>query len=111
MAERLNAAVVLIAHHSKQGGSGTNGKYRVLGRIDHVAVCRVNFLFLQDPDDPTGRRRLPTILRTHKTWEVWEVWEVWKASEPHRAFIGGCPPERKPRRWAPPIPCCITWAP
>ncbi len=58
MAERLGAAVLLITHHNKQGGSGTNGKYRVLGRIDYVAVCRVNFLFLQDPDDPTGRRRL-----------------------------------------------------
>jgi hypothetical protein len=58
MAERLGAAVVLITHHNKQGGSGTNGKYRVLGRIEYVGVCRVNFLFLQDPDDPTGRRRL-----------------------------------------------------
>jgi putative DNA primase/helicase len=58
MAERLGAAVVLITHHNKQGGSSTNGQYRVLGRIDYVAACRLNFLFLQDPDDPTGQRRL-----------------------------------------------------
>ena len=58
MAGRLNAAVVLIAHHNKQGGSGTSGKYRVMGSISYVTVCRANFLFLQDPDDPTGRRRL-----------------------------------------------------
>ena len=58
MAARLGAAVVLITHHSKHGASGTNGKYRVLGSIAYVGVCRANFLFLQDPDDPTGRRRL-----------------------------------------------------
>jgi hypothetical protein len=58
LAGRLGAAVVLITHHNKQGASGTNGKYRVLGSIAHVGVCRANFLFLADPDDPTGRRRL-----------------------------------------------------
>jgi putative DNA primase/helicase len=58
MAERLGAAVVLITHHSKRGASGTNGKYRVRGSIDYVGVCRANFLFLADPDDPGGRRRL-----------------------------------------------------
>jgi putative DNA primase/helicase len=58
MAQRLGAAIVLINHHSKQGASGTNGKYRVLGSIAYVGVCRANFLFLADPDDPTGRRRL-----------------------------------------------------
>jgi putative DNA primase/helicase len=58
MAERLGAAIVLMTHHNKQGGSGTNGKYRVLDSIAYVGVCRANFLFLADPDDPTGRRRL-----------------------------------------------------
>jgi putative DNA primase/helicase len=58
MAGRLNAAVVLITHHRKQGASGTNGKYRVFDSIAYVGVCRANFLFLADPDDPTGRRRL-----------------------------------------------------
>jgi putative DNA primase/helicase len=58
MAERLGAAVLLITHHNKQGASRTNGKYRVLGSIDYVGTCRVNFLFHPDPDDPTGRRRL-----------------------------------------------------
>jgi hypothetical protein len=58
MAERLGAAVVLVTHHSKRGASGTNGKYRVLGSIAYVGVCRANFLFLRDPDDPTGRRVL-----------------------------------------------------
>jgi hypothetical protein len=58
MAERLNAAVLLITHHSKQGAAGTNGKYRVLDSIAYVAACRSNFMFLADSDDPTGRRRL-----------------------------------------------------
>jgi hypothetical protein len=58
MARRLDAAVVLVTHHNKRGASGTNGKYRVFGRIDYVGACRANFLFLADPDDPTGRRRL-----------------------------------------------------
>ena len=58
MAERLGAAVLLITHHSKRGASGTNGKYRVRGSIDYVGVCRANFVFLADPDDPGGRRRL-----------------------------------------------------
>jgi putative DNA primase/helicase len=58
MAERLNATVLLITHHNKRGANGTNGKYRVLNSIGYVAGCRVNFMFLEDPDDPTGRRRL-----------------------------------------------------
>ncbi len=58
IAARLGAAVVLITHHSKHGASGTNGKYRVLGSIAYVGVCRANFVFLPDPDDPTGRSRL-----------------------------------------------------
>jgi hypothetical protein len=58
MARRLDAAVVLVTHHNKRGASGTNGKYRVLGRIDSVAACRANFLFLKGPDDPAGRRVL-----------------------------------------------------
>ena len=58
LAARLGAAVVLITHHRKRGASGTNGKYRVLGSIAYVGVCRANFLFLADPDDPTGHRRL-----------------------------------------------------
>src|SRR6185312_17236053 len=36
----------------------TNGKYRVRDSIEYVATCRTNFLFLADPDDPSGRRRL-----------------------------------------------------
>ncbi len=58
MAARLGATILLVTHLSKQGASGTNGKYRVRGRIDYVGVCRSNTLFLADPDDPTGRRRL-----------------------------------------------------
>jgi putative DNA primase/helicase len=58
MAERLGIAVLLITHLSKQGASGTNGKYRVRDSIDYVGVARTNFLFLEDPDDPSGRRRL-----------------------------------------------------
>jgi hypothetical protein len=58
MAVRLGAAVVLVTHHNKRGASGTNGKYRVLGSIAYVGASRANFLFLKDPDDPTGRRVL-----------------------------------------------------
>jgi hypothetical protein len=58
LAGRLGAAGLLITHHSKKGASGTNGKYRVLGEIAYVGVCRANFMFLRDPDDPSGRRRL-----------------------------------------------------
>jgi hypothetical protein len=58
MAGRLGAAVLLINHLGKRGASGTNGKYRVRGSIDYVGVCRSNLLFLADPDDPGGRRRL-----------------------------------------------------
>jgi hypothetical protein len=58
MARRLGAAVVLVTHHNKRGASGTNGKYRVLGSIAYVGACRANFLFLKDPDDPSGRRVL-----------------------------------------------------
>lgn len=58
LAARRNVAVVLITHLGKRGAGGTNGKYRVRGSIDYVGVCRANFLFLADPDDPGGRRRL-----------------------------------------------------
>jgi putative DNA primase/helicase len=58
MAERLGAAILLVTHHNKRGASGTNGKYRVLGQIGYVGTCRTNFMFLPDPDDPSGRRRL-----------------------------------------------------
>jgi hypothetical protein len=58
MARRLRAAGVLVTHNNKRGASSTNGKYRVLGDIAWVGVCRANFLFLPDPDDPTGQRRL-----------------------------------------------------
>jgi putative DNA primase/helicase len=56
MAERLNAAVLLVSHLSKAGG--TNGKHRVIGSIAFVGACRANFLFVRDRNDPTGRRVL-----------------------------------------------------
>ena len=56
MAERRGVAVVLVNHLSK--GSGTNGKYRVMGSIAYVGTCRANFLFIRDRTDPTGRRVL-----------------------------------------------------
>lgn len=56
MAERLNAAVLLVSHLSKSGG--TNGKHRVIGSIAFVGACRANFMFVRDRDDPTGRRVL-----------------------------------------------------
>jgi putative DNA primase/helicase len=58
MAERLGVAILLVTHHNKRGASGTNGKYRVLGQIGYVGISRANFMFLPDPDDPSGRRRL-----------------------------------------------------
>jgi putative DNA primase/helicase len=56
MAERLNAAVVLVTHMSK--GGATNAKYKVLGSIAYVGTCRANFLFIKDGNDPTGRKVL-----------------------------------------------------
>jgi putative DNA primase/helicase len=56
LAERLNAAVVLVNHLTKAGSA--NGKHRVLGSIAYVGACRANHLFVADPDDPTGRRVL-----------------------------------------------------
>jgi putative DNA primase/helicase len=56
LAERTDAAVVLISHLNK--GNASNGKYRVSGSIAYVGACRANFLFAKDPDDPEGRRVL-----------------------------------------------------
>ncbi len=56
MAERLNAAVVLLSHLSK--GGSTNAQQRVIGSIAYVGACRANFLFVKDREDPTGRRVL-----------------------------------------------------
>lgn len=56
MAERLNAAVLLVSHLSKSGG--TNGKHRVIGSIAFVGACRANFLFVRDRNDADGRRVL-----------------------------------------------------
>jgi hypothetical protein len=56
VAERTDAAVVLVTHLNK--GTGTNGKHRVTGSIAYVGACRANFLFVRDRDDPTGRRVL-----------------------------------------------------
>ncbi len=56
MAERLNAAVVLLSHLSKGGSS--NPQQRVIGSIAYVGACRANFLFVKDREDPTGRRVL-----------------------------------------------------
>ncbi len=54
MAERLDAAVVLITHLNK--GASTNGKHRVTGSIAYVGASRANFLFVRDREDPIGRR-------------------------------------------------------
>ncbi len=56
MAERLNAAVVLLSHLSK--GGSANPQQRVIGSIAYVGACRANFLFVKDREDPTGRRVL-----------------------------------------------------
>jgi len=56
MAERLNAAVILITHMSK--GGGPQAKHRVIGSIAYVGACRANFLFVKDRDDPSHRRVL-----------------------------------------------------
>lgn len=56
LAESLDAAVVLVTHLSKSGG--TNGKHRVIGSVAYVGACRANMLFVKDRDDPTGRRVL-----------------------------------------------------
>ncbi len=56
LAESLDAAIMLVTHLSKSGG--TNGKHRVIGSVAYVGACRANFLFVKDRDDPTGRRVL-----------------------------------------------------
>ena len=56
MAERLRVAVVMVSHLSK--GGGANGKYRVMGSMAYVGVCRANLIFVRDRTDPTGRRVL-----------------------------------------------------
>ena len=56
LAERLDAAVVLVSHLTK--GGSANGKHRVLGSIAYVGACRANHLFVSDPHDPAGRRVL-----------------------------------------------------
>ncbi len=56
MAERLNAAVVLLSHLSK--GGSANPQQRVIGSIAYVGACRANFLFVKEREDPTGRRVL-----------------------------------------------------
>ena len=56
MAEHGDMAITLVSHMGKSGG--TNGKYRVIGSIAYVGVCRANFLFVKDRDDSTGRRVL-----------------------------------------------------
>ena len=56
LAERLQAAVVLISHLTK--GTSASDKYRVAGSIAYVGASRANFLFVADPSDPAGRRVL-----------------------------------------------------
>jgi len=56
MAERRNAAVILVTHMSK--GGATQAKHRVIGSIAYVGACRANFLFVKDSDDPSRRRVL-----------------------------------------------------
>jgi hypothetical protein len=56
LAERLDAAVVLVSHLTKSGRA--SGKHRVLGSIAYVGACRANYLFVTDPEDPAGRRVL-----------------------------------------------------
>jgi putative DNA primase/helicase len=56
MAERLKAAVILVSHLSKFGGS--NGKHRVMGSMAYEGVCRSNMIFIRDRTDPTSRRVL-----------------------------------------------------
>jgi AAA domain len=56
MAERLNAAVILVTHMSK--GGATQAKHRVIGSIAYVGACRANFLFVKDRDDPSRSRVL-----------------------------------------------------
>jgi hypothetical protein len=56
LARKLNIAVVLVSHLAK--ADGRKAKYRVLGSIGYVASCRANFLFMLDPQDPSGTRRL-----------------------------------------------------
>ena len=56
LAKNLNAAVLLVTHLNKR--SGVSSKQRVQGSIAWGATSRANFLFVPDPEDPTGRTTL-----------------------------------------------------
>lgn len=54
MAERLDIAVIVVAHLNKS--VGTNPLYRVGGSIGIVGGARSCLLFTRDPDDPDGEQ-------------------------------------------------------
>lgn len=56
VAERLGAAVVLLSHLTKSSSGSV--QRRVIGSVAYVGVCRANFLFARDGQDPSGRRAL-----------------------------------------------------
>ncbi len=56
LAKNLNAAVLLVTHLNKR--SGVNSKHRVQGSIAWVGTSRANFLFVPDPEDPSGQTTL-----------------------------------------------------
>lgn len=53
LAERTGAAVLLIRHLRKSGG--TDAIYRGLGSVGTIALARTGLMVLPDPDDPTAR--------------------------------------------------------
>lgn len=56
MAERTGAAVVLIRHLNKSGGS--KAIYRGGGSIGMIGIARAGLLVASDPDDESGERRI-----------------------------------------------------
>jgi archaellum biogenesis ATPase FlaH len=53
MAQRLNAAIIIVRHLNKSGGN--NVLYRGGGSIGLIGAARSGFLIAPDPDDPSKR--------------------------------------------------------
>ncbi len=62
-AERTGAAVVVVRHLNKSGG--TNALYRGGGSIGIVAAARAGLMVAPDPDDETGERRVLAVTKSN----------------------------------------------
>jgi len=65
MAAELGPAVLMVSHLNKGGNGGGNAISRVSGSGAYVAVSRVGYLVVKDPEDETERRRIMTPLKNN----------------------------------------------